>query len=215
MKQLRESGYDEFKEKTKKKLSLTTMRGACFRVSYRWLRYQWLGTSKPEKRTIFEAGYLNAKGNYGKQMTYLGEADKLLSQGYSTWFTNSDQLSQTTMASWGASSKHHKHGCQKVGPFKTLVGRKELDRRDIAVIIGFYGTELDDKAVNKPWGHAVAYCCKGGRPLYYDINEGEFEFASSEECGGAIEKLLASNPLYINPVSKCVINDYCFYVMTD
>ena len=140
-----------------------TVRGMCFRLSYKWIATTWQGQQ-------WKAIGTNMDSTFDKQMEYLKVADTFANSGYPDWFRDSNNLSKTTLITWGA-----KHGliCGEPDDRGSVLDVPLIDgNEECALVIGFFGTTND----NKVWGHATAFLHRAGIPLFFDINVGVATF---------------------------------------
>jgi hypothetical protein len=212
MKCLRDSSaYQTFRQN---RIDLTgETRGTCFRVSYRWLRFQLLGRSeKKNDWTHFDESRINVVKTTQKQAEYLDETAKVSKDDYGAWFTKVDQISLATMQAWGQFSSKHRHSCSKTSSIAQLSSREEFTQDNVGMIIGLYGTQTADSKAGCPWAHAVAYCRKDGVAMYYDINSGEWGFEDAEVRGTSVESKIKAD--YTNDATSKKIIDLCVYRIT-
>ena len=151
-------------------------RGVCFRVSFKWLVTTWKGQA-------FKGAQMNMAKAGQKQMDYLKQADAVDKSQYATWFKNANTLSKTTMQDWGS-----KHGMTCAEPYTcpTLTSAQPLaGNPDAAMIVGFFG----EKSTGV-WGHATAYCNRGNKPLFFDINYGVYSFDGGDDPAAVMQKFI-------------------------
>lgn len=184
------------KAKIAKNLGSVTVRGMCFRLSYKWLATTWNGET-------WKALGTNMEKTFDKQMAYLAQADTLSSSGYDQWFQGANTLSKETLIAWG--SKHNLTCSTPIDLGKTLASTLIDGDEEAAIIVGFFGK----KASSASWGHATAYCHRKPKPLFFDINYGVFEFegagSRAADLHGFVKGEYCSNPIDPKDVENFVL----------